>query len=83
MWQVDGRLVLPSYVYMKSVYVSPPRGCCKPAPHTGGSKHPVHPLTFWSPEIQGQGISRAELPPEAPGEDPSRLSQLLVAPDDS
>ena len=31
----------------------------------------------WRPEVQNQGVGRAELPPEAPGENPSCLFQLL------
>lgn len=35
---------------------------------------------FWRPDVQNKGVSRAVLPPEALGEPPSRLFQLIVAP---
>lgn len=35
------------------------------------TKHHRLPLTVWRPDIQDQGVCRASLPPDAPGEGPS------------
>jgi len=40
----------------------------------------IHPPASWRTGVCGQGVDRARLPPEAPGQGPSCLHQLLGAP---
>lgn len=43
----------------------------------GSEQQTFHPPPLWRPAIQNQGVGRAALPSNPPGEDPSHLSQLL------
>uniref|UniRef100_A0A8D0RL56 Rho GTPase activating protein 8 n=1 Tax=Sus scrofa TaxID=9823 RepID=A0A8D0RL56_PIG len=57
------------------------RGCSSEVPRSGGSKQQTCLLS--QPERPGSqhpGVGRAELPPQAPGQGPSRLLQHLEAP---